>query len=40
MKTSNREKQLLETVSKTVTSVIDGNSVSVQEHYNFILYAV
>ena len=38
MKTSNREKQLLESVSRTVTSVIEGNSLSVQEHYNFILY--
>lgn len=40
MKTSNREKQLLESVSRTVTSVIEGNPLSVQEHYNFILYAV
>lgn len=38
MKTSNREKQLLESVSRTVTSVIEGNPLSVQEHYNFILY--
>ena len=38
MKTSNREKQLLESVSRTVISVIEGNPLSVQEHYNFILY--
>lgn len=40
MKTTNREKQLLESVSRTVSSVIEGNPLSVQEHYNFILYGV
>ena len=40
MKTSNREKQLLESVSRTVTSVIEGKPISVQEHYSFILYVV
>ena len=38
MKASNREKQLLESVSKTVTCVIEGIDVSVQDRYNFVLY--